>query len=62
MWVAFANSKTTHILSAKILAYIPYVMISFNDTLTKDIVSFKQMSPGQKAKREKIVANSHKSL
>ena len=27
MWVAFANAKATHIFSAKILAYMPYLMI-----------------------------------
>ena len=27
MWVAFANAKATHILSAKILAYKPNLMI-----------------------------------
>ena len=27
MWDAFANVKATHILSAKILAYMPYLMI-----------------------------------
>ena len=29
MWVAFANAKATHIFSAKILAYMPYLMIKF---------------------------------
>ena len=27
MWVAFANAKATHIFLAKILAYMPYLMI-----------------------------------
>ena len=27
MWVAFANAKATHLLSAKIIAYMPYLMI-----------------------------------
>ena len=27
MWVAFANAEATHILSTKILVYIPYLMI-----------------------------------
>ena len=27
MWVAFANAKATHIFSANILAYMPYLMI-----------------------------------
>ena len=44
MWVAFA--KATHIFSAKILAYMPYLMIkNFNDSLTNDIVSFEQLGP-----------------
>ena len=46
MWVAFANAKATHIFSAKIYMYMPYLMISFNDTLTNDIVSFEQLGPG----------------
>ena len=29
MWEAFANAKATHIFSAKILAYMPYLMIKF---------------------------------
>ena len=39
--------------SAKILAYMPYLIIyaifnnqSFNDMLTNDIVSFEQLGPG----------------
>ena len=28
------------------LAYMGYLMISFNDTLTNDIVSFEQLGPG----------------
>ena len=27
MWVAFANAKALHIFSAKIVAYMPYLMI-----------------------------------
>ena len=27
MWVAFANAKATHIFPAKILEYMPYLMI-----------------------------------
>ena len=27
MWVAVANAKATHIFSAKILVYVPYLMI-----------------------------------
>ena len=42
MWVAFA----THIVSAKILAYMPYLMVKvFNDTFTNDIVGFEQLGP-----------------
>ena len=37
--------KASHIFSAKIIAYMPYLMIIFNDTLTNDIVSFEQLSP-----------------
>ena len=45
MWVAFANAKATHIFSAKISVYMPYLMINFNVTLTNDIVSFEQLGP-----------------
>ena len=46
MWVAFANAKATHIFSAKILAYMPYLMIRvFKDTLTNNIVSFVKLGP-----------------
>ena len=46
MWVVFANTKATHIFSAKIPAYMPlFNDQSFNDTLTNDIVSFEQLGP-----------------
>ena len=46
MWVAFANAKTTHIFSAKILVfYAIFNDQSFNNTLTDDIVSFEQLGP-----------------
>ena len=31
--------------SVKILAYMSYLMISFNDTLTNDIINFEQQGP-----------------
>ena len=34
-----------HTFSANILAYMPYLMISLNDTLTNDIVSFEELDP-----------------
>ena len=44
--VAIANAKATHIFSAKMFAYMPYLNDqSFNDTFTNDIVSFEQMGP-----------------
>ena len=47
MCVGFANANFTHIFSAKILAYIPYLRIKrVNNTLTNDIVSFEQLGPG----------------
>ena len=49
MWVAFANAKATHIFSAKILAYVPYLMIKiFYNSLINDIISFEQLDPGAK--------------
>ena len=47
MWVAFANAKATHIFFSKnISIYAIFNAQSFNDTLTKDIVSFEQLGPG----------------
>ena len=46
MWVAFTNAKPTHIFFSKsISVYAIFNDQSFNDTLTKDIVSFKQLGP-----------------
>ena len=47
MWVPFANAKATHIFSAKVLAYMPYLINDqgFNDLLTNDIISFEQLGP-----------------
>ena len=46
MWVAFANAKASHIFSANILAYMPYLMIKVLMMLTYDIVNFEQLGPG----------------
>ena len=47
MWVAFANAKATHIFFSKnISVYAIFNDQSFNDTFTKDIVSFEQLDPG----------------
>ena len=50
MWVAFAKAKATHIFfSAKnISIYAIFNNQSFNDTLTKDIVSFEQLGQVEK--------------
>ena len=46
MWVAFANAKATHSFSAKILAYMPYLMIKvLTIMLTNDVISFEQLGP-----------------
>ena len=42
MWIAFAN---THFFSKNISIYAIFNDESFNDTLTKDIVSFEQLGP-----------------
>ena len=42
--------KATHIFSAKILAYMPYLMIK---VLTNDIVSFEQLGPAYQTSSEK---------
>ena len=47
MWVTFASEKATHIFFSKnISAFAIFNEQSFNDTLTKDIVSFEQLGPG----------------
>ena len=47
MCVAFVNAKATHIFFSKnICIYAIFNDQSFNDTLTNDIVSFEQLSPG----------------
>ena len=47
MIVAFAKAqalhKAPHIFSAKILAYMPYLMI--NNMVTNNIVTFEQLGP-----------------
>ena len=48
MLTVLVSTIATHIFSAKVLAYLPYLMIkddSFNDSLTNDIVSFEQLGP-----------------
>ena len=39
--------KATHIFSAKIIAYMAYLMIYFNNMLTNNIVNFGQMGLGK---------------
>ena len=57
MWVAFA--KATHIFSAKMLAlYAIFNDQSFNNTVTKDIVSFEQLGPGFHTGRARAVSNA----
>ena len=38
--------QITHIFSAKILRYMPYLMIKVLTMLNNDIVSFEQLGPG----------------
>ena len=46
MWVAFSNTKATHIFFSKnISIYVIFNDQSLNDTLSNDIVSFKQLGP-----------------
>ena len=42
--VAFENAKATHIFSAKILTFMPYLTCLMIN-LTNNIVSFEQMGP-----------------
>ena len=41
--------KQLTFFSAKKLAFMPYLMISFNDKLTNNIVSFEQLGPAQES-------------
>ena len=47
MWIAFANAKAAHIFffQKNISIFAIFNDQSFNDTLTNDIVSFKQLGP-----------------
>ena len=40
------TAKATHILSAKKISICVSLDINFNESLTKDILSFEQMGPG----------------
>ena len=42
---SFANAKATHILNKNINVHVIFNDQSFNDMLTNDIVSFKQLGP-----------------
>ena len=44
MWIVFSNAKATHIFTAKILAYMPYLIIK-SFMLTNDAVGFEQLGP-----------------
>ena len=58
MWVAYANTKATHIFSAKnISVYAIFNNQNFIDTLTNNIVSFEQLGPGLFVR--KLTFNSH---
>ena len=54
MWVAFANANATHIISAKILTYMPYLMISFNDMLTIVSNNWAQISNVRKQQQQQF--------
>ena len=46
MWVAFANAKVTHIVFSKNISVSAiFNDQSFNDMLTKDIISFEKLGP-----------------
>ena len=48
IWRAFTNAKATRIFFSKNISIYMYAIFNdqrFNDTLTKDIVSFEQLSP-----------------
>ena len=56
MWVALANAKAAHIFVSKNNSvYAVFYDQSFNDTLTKDIVSFEQLGPEYSATSSKTV-------
>ena len=43
--LTFFSKKKKKKKKKKTIAYMPYLMISFNDTLTNDIFSFEQLGP-----------------
>ena len=44
---SFCTAKATHIFSAKNFSIFAYLYVNFNESLTNDIVSFKQLGPVQ---------------
>ena len=62
-WVAFANTKATHIISAKIISvYAIFNDQSFSDTLTNDIVCFEQLGPGKERAGPEVINFFHAQL
>ena len=45
MWVAFALQKLLTFSQQKISAYLHITQCKFNESLTKDIISFEQLGP-----------------
>ena len=43
---SFALQKFLTFFQQKILAYLSYLSLNFNKTLTNDVVSFEQSGPG----------------
>ena len=62
MWEAFANAKATHIFSAKILAYMPYLMIKVLMIRLNDVVGFEHLGPGDASQNARWVANSVETI
>ena len=56
MWLAFANAKATHILSANVLASMTYLMIKVLK-ITNDVVSFEQLGSGKHLSTSKCKTN-----
>ena len=61
MWVAFANAKVTHIFFSKNISVCAiFNDQNFNNTLTNDIVGFKQLGPDELQCEKKALLSFHR--
>ena len=57
---AFAVQKLLTFFQQKLLAYFKYQHLNFNETLTNNVISFEQPSPGSKylLPTEKLISST----